>query len=252
MAHPSIVVHNCSFGYQPSEQVLHNVSFTVQSGQFLGIIGPNGCGKSTLLKLLLGLLTPLKGTITINGQTPPTVGVGYVPQVFQFDRRFPITAFEVVLGGRTRNLSSLGRYKKQDEEIARDALHKVGMSHMANQPFGELSGGQAQRVLIARALASEPTVLLLDEPTSSSDPEAENAILETIHSLKSGMTILMVTHNLQAILSRVEGILCVQGGAVMLHPKEVCEHFALGLYHIPLIETPQDHLMAHKKGEHRD
>lgn len=252
MTQPSIVVHDCSFGYQPSERVLHNVSFTVHPGQFLGIIGPNGGGKSTLLKLLLGLLSPLKGTVKVNGHTPPTVGIGYVPQVFQFDRRFPITAFEVVLGGRTRNLSPLGRYKKQDEEIARNTLNKVGMSHMADQAFGALSGGQAQRVLIARALASEPTVLLLDEPTSSSDPEAENAILETIHSLKSGMTILMVTHNLQAILSSVEGILCVQGGAVMIHPKEVCEHFALGLYHIPLIETPQDHFMPHKSEEHHD
>jgi zinc transport system ATP-binding protein len=247
MAHPSLVVHNCSFGYQPSEQVLRNVSFTVQRGQFLGIIGPNGGGKSTLLKLILGLLSPQKGTIRINGHTPPTVGVGYVPQAFQFDRRFPITAFEVVLGGRTRSLSLFGRYNKRDEEAAQAALHRVGLSPMANHPFGALSGGQAQRVLIARALVSEPTVLLLDEPTSSSDPEAESSILETIHSLKSGMTILMVTHNLEAILSHVEGILCVQGGAAMLHPKEVCEHFALGLYHIPLIQTPKDHFMTHKQ-----
>ena len=251
MAEPSIVVHNCSFGYVPNERVLHNVSFTVQPGQFLGIIGPNGGGKSTLLKLILGLLTPLHGTISVHGQTPPTQGVGYVPQVFQFDRRFPITAFEVVLGGRARNLSRFGQYRKQDEEAARGALHTVGLEHMADQPFGTLSGGQAQRVLIARALASEPTVLLLDEPTSSSDPEAENAILETIHTLKSGMTILMVTHNLQAILAHVEGILCVQGGAAMFHPKDVCEHFALGLYHIPLIETPKDHFQTHiKEGYH--
>ena len=132
--------------------------------------------------------------------------------------------------------------------MAREALHKVGLSHIARQPFGSLSGGQAQRVLIARALASEPTILLLDEPTSSSDPEAEKAILDTIHSLKPGMTILMVTHNLKAVLSHVESIICVQGGAAMLQPKDVCEHFALGLYHIPLIQTPHGHLAPHKKG----
>ena len=245
---PSIVVQNCSFGYQPGEQVLHNVTFSVQPGQFIGIIGPNGGGKSTLLRIILGLLTPQNGTVKIHGRTPPAEGVGYVPQAFQFDRKFPITVFEVVLGGRTRTLSALGQYRKQDEEMAREALHKVGLSHIARQPFGSLSGGQAQRVLIARALASEPTILLLDEPTSSSDPEAEKAILDTIHSLKPGMTILMVTHNLQAVLSHVESIICVQGGAAMLQPKDVCEHFALGLYHIPLIQTPHGHLAPHKKG----
>ena len=245
---PSIVVHNCSFRYQSGEQILHNVSFSVQPGQFIGIIGPNGGGKSTLLKLILGLLTPQSGTIRIHGQTPPVEGVGYVPQAFQFDRKFPITVFEVVLGGRARTLSALGRYRKEDEEITRDALHKVGMSHIARQPFGSLSGGQAQRVLIARALASEPTILLLDEPTSSSDPEAEQTILDTIHNLKAEKTILMVTHDLQAVLSYVESVICVQGGAAVLQPKEVCEHFALGLYHTPLIQTPQGHLAPHKKG----
>ena len=247
---PSIVVQNCSFGYQSGEQVLHKVSFSVHRGQFIGIIGPNGGGKSTLLKLILGLLTPQSGTVKVHGHTPPVEGVGYVPQAFQFDRKFPITVFEVVLGGRTRTLSALGRYGKRNEEIAREALRKVGLSHIAHQPFGSLSGGQAQRVLIARALASEPTILLLDEPTSSSDPEAENAILDTIHSLKSGMTILMVTHDLQAVLSHVESVICVQGGAAILQPKEVCEHFALGLYHIPLIQTPHGHLAPHKKREH--
>ena len=246
---PSIVVHNCSFGYQPGDRVLRNISFSVLPGQFLGIIGPNGGGKSTLLRLLLGLLSPQEGTVKVHGKTPPIEGIGYVPQAFQFDRRFPITALEVVLGGRIRNLSPFGRYEERDKESAQASLHKVGLAHMAHKPFGALSGGQTQRVLVARALASEPKILLLDEPTSSSDPEAEKNLVDLIYDLKSKMTILMVTHDLQAIISHVEGILCVQGGAAMLHPKEVCEHFALGLYHNPLIETPHDHLALHKKGE---
>lgn len=243
----SIKVENLSFGYQPKECILKKVSFSVEKGKFLGIIGPNGGGKSTLLKLLLGLLDPWEGTILINNTAPAKQQIGYVPQVFQFDKYFPITAFEVVLGGRARNLSSFGRYSSIDHDAAEHALARVGLPHLARQPFGALSGGQAQRVLIARALASEPTVLFLDEPTSSTDPAAEAGILETIQSLKDGITILMVTHNLSAILSHVEGILCVQGGAVMLHPKEVCEHFALGLYHIPLLETPEHHLTQHTK-----
>lgn len=244
---PSIKVKNVSFGYHPKECILKDVSFTINKGQFLGIIGPNGSGKSTLLKLLLGLISPWEGQILVNNSSPPAQNVGYVPQVFQFDRQFPITAIEVVLGGRARRLSPFGRYKEEDRTAAMEALHRVDLCPLAEQPFGSLSGGQAQRVLIARALASGPSVLLLDEPTSSTDPSAEASILETIQQLKKDMTILMVTHNLSGILSHVEGILCVQGGAVMLQPKEVCEHFALGLYHIPLLETPEHHLTPHKK-----
>ncbi len=243
----SIQVQNLSFGYHPQEYILKDISFRVGKGQFLGIIGPNGGGKSTLLKLLLGFLTPWEGSICINGDSPADQRIGYVPQTFQFDKHFPITAYEVVLGGRARNLSHCGRYEKKDRAAAKEALEKVGLSHLENHHFGSLSGGQAQRVLIARALASEPTILLLDEPTSSTDQEAESSILETIWQLKDGMTILMATHNLHGILSHVEGILCVQGGAVMLHPKDVCEHFALGLYHIPLLETPEHHLTNSKK-----
>lgn len=244
---PSIAVTNCSFGYHSKEPVLHNVSFSVQPGQLLGVIGPNGGGKSTLLKLLLGLLSPWEGTILINGHLPPAPHVGYVPQTFHFDRKFPITALEVVLGGRAKNLSWLGRYPKEDIETAHDALATIGLPHVANLPFGSLSGGQAQRVLIARALVSSPQVLFLDEPTSSIDPEAEASILSTIRHLQGSITILMVTHNLQAILSHVEGILCVQGGAAMLHPQEVCEHFALGLYHTPLVEAPDQHFTHVRK-----
>ncbi len=243
----AISVEHLSFGYHPKECILKNVSFHVDKGKFLGIIGPNGGGKSTLLKLLLGLLEPWEGTILMNSASPPTPRVGYVPQTFQFDKYFPITAFEVVLGGRARHLSWVGRYSEEDQAAAAAALHRVGLSHLENHVFGALSGGQAQRVLIARALAAEPAILLLDEPTSSTDPAAEAAILETIHGLHEAMTILMVTHNLAAILSHVEGILCVQGGAAMLHPKEICEHFALGLYHIPLLETAENHLTPHVK-----
>lgn len=237
----SILVTNMCFGHVPNECVLNEVSFTIEKGQFFGIIGPNGGGKSTLLKLILGLFNPWSGTITVNGQTPPTVDVAYVPQTFPCDRSFPITVLEVVLGGRARYLSSLGRFSKADREAAHQALESVGLTHICNQAFGSLSSGQAQRVLIARALASSPSILLLDEPTSSADPDAEAAILSIINSLKGTITVLMVTHSLEAILEMVEGILCIQGGAILMQPKDVCEHFALGLYHVPLAQTPHNH-----------
>ncbi len=237
----SITVSHVCFGHASGEPVLNNVSFTVTKGQFLGIIGPNGGGKSTLLKLLLGLLKPWSGSITVNGSAPPTLDVGYVPQVFPCDRSFPITVLEVVLGGRARHLSSFGQFNRFDHRAAHEALERVGLPHICHQAFGALSSGQAQRVLIARALASNPSILLLDEPTSSADPAAEAAILSIINSLKGTITILMVTHALEAILESVEGILCIQGGAVLMQPKDVCEHFALGLYHVPLTQTPQGH-----------
>lgn len=237
----TIYVDALSFGYKPSELVLRNVSFHVSKGTFYGVIGPNGGGKSTLIRLLLGLLKPLSGSILINNMSPPAHGVAYVPQSFLRDRAFPITVLEVVLGGRARHLSAWGRFSSADVQEAKLALERVGLLHLEKEPFGSISGGQAQRVLIARALASKPSVLLLDEPTSSTDPGAEAAILNTIDALKHEMTILMVTHDLDAILNYVEGVLCLQGGAVMMHPREVCQHFALGLYHTPLAENPKHH-----------
>lgn len=238
----SISTTDVCFGYRPDEYILKKVSFSIKKGQFFGIIGPNGGGKSTLLKLLLGLLNPWSGSVVIDGKAPPATDVAYVPQAFPFDRSFPITVLEVVLGGRARHLSRFGRFSKHDHEQAHEALERVGLHGVCDTPFGALSSGQAQRVLIARALAANPAILLLDEPTSSADPAAEAAIHSIIATLKGEITILMVTHNLEAILGAVEGILCIQGGAVLMQPKDVCEHFALGLYHFPLAKTPQNHL----------
>ena len=236
MKNPVIEVERVLFGYDPGEAVLRDVSFSIERHQFVAVIGPNGGGKSTLLKLLLGLIKPWKGTIAINGKSPPTTIMAYVPQVFSSDRAFPITALEVVLGGRVRHLSSWGSFQKKDIDIARESLSRVGLLHLEDQAFGTLSGGQAQRVLIARALSSQPEVLLLDEPTSSTDKEAEKAIFETLLQLKKELTIIMVTHNIASIVTHVEEVLCVDGTVSHIPPQEICEHFAIGLYHEPLLE----------------
>lgn len=243
---PTIQIDNLSFGYSPKELILKNVSLSIKQGQFIGIIGPNGGGKSTLLKLILGFLTPLSGKIVYNG-TPrlPKNEIAYVPQSLQLDKQFPITVIEVIVGGRASHLPSFGSFSQNDYQKAYDALEKVGLLHIASQPFGTLSGGQAQRVLIARALASNPSILLLDEPTASVDSTAETEVLQLIQSLAGSMTILMVTHDLRAALTHVDGIVCVQGGALFMQPKEICEHFALGLYHFPLMQTETSHFSHH-------
>jgi len=230
--------HVC-FSYEDSP-VVTDITFSVSKGEFVGMIGPNGGGKTTLLKLIMGFLKPSSGKITIFGHSTATAGqqIGYVPQSLRFDKQFPISVIELVMGGRLSHLPWYGKYSRKDKKAALDALDRVGMADFQNRSFGTLSGGQAQRTLIARALASEPNLLLLDEPTASVDSQAESDIFNILKGLQGDITILMVTHNLQAVIELVEKVVCVQQVATILDPQQVCEHFALGLYHAPLIKLP--------------
>lgn len=237
---PVIEIDHVNFSY-PGNSVLHDVSFQVNSGEFIGMIGPNGGGKTTLLKLILGFLRPSKGKVSVFGElageqsTSPN-RLSYVPQSVRFDRDFPISVEEVVLSGLISSLPWYGRFRLQDCKAAREALEQTGLSHLSGAAFGTLSGGQAQRVLIARALVSKPELLLLDEPTASVDSRAEADIYALLKQLKGQMTILMVTHDLGVAIDQVERVLCVQGSVISLKPEEVCKHFAFGLYHKPLIK----------------
>lgn len=234
--HPLLIVDNLCFKYQ-GIPVLRNVTFSVNSGDFVGIIGPNGGGKTTLLKAILGFVKPSSGKILIDGLPPVQArkNLAYVPQFARYDREFPISVLEVVLSGRLFDLPWYGKYSKLDDESAWEALTRVGLKDFAARRFGTLSGGQAQRVLIARALASNPRILLLDEPTASVDVQSETDIHALLNQLKGTMTILMVTHDVDAIINDVQRVICVRGESVVLNPREVCEHFALGLYHKPLL-----------------
>ena len=213
--------------------ILEDVNVEIGEGEFVGIFGPNGGGKTTLLKLAMGFLTPNKGKVSLLGS------IGYVPQVMRFDKAFPISALEVVMMGALNKLSWWGQYPSDVKEKAYSALERVAMKEKAKAPFGTLSGGEAQRVLIARAIVDEPRVLLLDEPTASVDPQAEQLIYNQLLELNKTMTILMVTHDLQTIIDKVGKLLCVHRRVTALKAKEVCEHFALGLYHTPL--TTKEH-----------
>ena len=244
----AISVEDVSFGYTKDEFVLKSVSFDVQEGEFVGLIGPNGGGKTTLLKLLMGFLEPWQGAISLFGKPATTYpnGIGYVPQVLHFDRYFPISVIDLVLEGRLSKLGWTGRYSKADKEAALHTLEQVNLIDYKDRSFGTLSGGQAQRVLIARALASDPKVLLLDEPMAAVDAKAEADIYDVLHKIRHTLTILMVTHDIQAVIAQVKRVLCVQGSVLSLAPSQVCEHFALGLYHFPLIMTPEQHFAKTK------
>lgn len=236
-----IDLEHVSFGYHNSP-VLKDINFQVNSGEFVGIIGPNGGGKTTLLRLIMGFLKPTSGNIKIFDRPSQAAAnqLAYVPQTTRFDKQFPISVWEVVLSGRLSHLPWYGIYRKIDKVAALEALEKVSMLEFQNKAFGTLSGGQAQRVLIARALASHPKLLLLDEPTASVDAQAETEIYNLLKELRGKMTILMVTHNLQVAIKLVDRVLCVRGEVIAIKTEEVCEHFALGLYHTPLINIKHD------------
>jgi zinc transport system ATP-binding protein len=228
-------VEHVDFHYEKT-RILEDVNFTILPGEFVGIFGPNGGGKTTLLKLVMGMLQPQRGIIRLFHHAPTETRhlVGYVPQAMRFDRDFPITVLEVVMMGCLKKLTWWGKYPKETKQKALYALERVGLVHKAYSSFGVLSGGEAQRTLIARAIVDEPQLLLLDEPTASVDPQAEQDIYHQLLELNKKMTILMVTHDLQTIIDKVGKLLCVHRQVSCLKAKEVCEHFALGLYHSPL------------------
>lgn len=227
-----------SYGHTP---VLIDATLKIYEKEFIGIIGPNGGGKTTFLKLLMGFLQPSSGTLTVTQSKEHPHSIAYVPQSTRFDKEFPISVEEVILSGLLSKLPWYGRFHTAEKIAAHAALEKVGLLHLINAPFGSLSGGQAQRVLIARAVVSQPQLLLLDEPTASVDNQAEADIYEILKELQSNMTILMVTHDLRAALEQVNRVVCIQKQVSIFQMKDICEHFALGLYHFPLQQTSLDH-----------
>lgn len=238
---PNIELDHVSFAYQ-NNPVLSNVSTKIYPGEFVGIIGPNGGGKTTLLKIIMGFLKPTRGHLSVFGHSPGTqhgkqARLAYVPQSIRLDREFPISVVEVVLSGLLSDLPWYGSFRAKEKQAAKEALALVKMEEFMDAPFGTLSGGQAQRVLIARALVSKPQILLLDEPTASVDSKSEAEIYSLLAGLKGQMTILMVTHDLNAAVNYVQRLLCVQGVVFSLKAEEVCEHFAMGLYHTPLVQA---------------
>lgn len=240
MTRKDIVIKATDVCFQYDKQeVLSNVSFSIGEGEYVGIIGPNGGGKTTLLQLLLGLLCPCKGEISVfqNNANIQTTEMGYVPQALQFDASFPLSTLDLVLMGRLSHLPWWGKYRKKDQTAAYHALEKVHLAHLAHTPFSQLSGGQKQRALIARALTDNPKILILDEPTNNLDSSSRDEIYELLDQLKKSTTIIMVTHDLQLVLNKVDVIFCVEKTLSEMSPKKVCEHFALGLYHHPLVES---------------
>ena len=202
---------------------LENVNLKVMEKDFIGIIGPNGGGKTTLLRLMMGLLKPTSGTVTVLGSPPVKKRryFGYVPQNSYTDRHFPIMVKEVVAMGLVTSYSFSPWFNRDKIKLAYDAMKAVSIDDLAEKKFGELSVGQKQRCLIARALVSEPKILLLDEPTASVDNTVEKDIYELFRSLNEKMTIILVSHDPGLISSNVNRVVCVNRQLVSHNIDEI-------------------------------
>lgn len=192
--------------------VLKDINLTIEDKEFVAIIGPNGGGKTTLLKAILGLVKPSTGKIKIYGSKPEDKNrsLGYVSQFTKFERTFPIDVFDVVLMGRLKSsIKVFNKYSKADIEYTKNVMNKLDIYKLKDRQIGQLSGGQLQRVLIARALCMEPKLLLLDEPTASLDEKSKSNIYSILKDLNKNMTILIVTHDVGFVFSYIDKVACL-------------------------------------------
>ncbi len=208
-SNPIISIKDLSFTYD-GPCILERINLDVGDGEFLGVVGPNAGGKSTLLKLILGLLQPVSGSVLVLGKEPQKVSrqVGYVPQYPLFSRDFPITVESTVLMGRLGN-SVFGGYSARDHQAAHQAMVETEVDSLAKRQLSTLSGGQLQRVLVARALACEPRILILDEPTANIDMRVETDIFDLLKELNRRMTIIVVSHDIGFISQYVGRVACL-------------------------------------------
>lgn len=252
----AIGLYDVSAGYG-NIMALENINLGIVEGSFTGIIGPNGGGKTTLLKLILGLIEPWNGKVEVFGDSPRhnRGKIGYVPQATTINRQFPITVRQTVSLGRLAGKAPwFHRYKSIDHEIVNSCLSRLELLDLADRQIGQLSGGQFQRVLIARALAVNPVLLLMDEPTSGLDARSSSKVYELLQDLNREITIIMVTHDTLAISSCVGNIACINHelhyhGEPTLDPEII-----IRLYGCPvdLIAHGVPHRVLEQHGGERD
>jgi zinc transport system ATP-binding protein len=222
------------FAYAQGPPVLTGVDLAVEAGEFVAVAGPNGGGKTTLLRLALGLERPTRGRVLLFGESPHAfrdrARIGYLAQRTRIGVHAPATVREVVEAGRTP-LRPLGRLRKEDHDAVDEAIERVGMTELARRPLMRLSGGQQQRAFIAKALAARPKLLVLDEPTTGVDVEAQEALAELLHRLHEelGVTILYVSHEFGAVEHFVQRLVLVRERIVFDGPPSELP----GMWHDP-------------------
>lgn len=230
-----LTIHKLTAGYHKIP-VLKNVNFSLEDKDFVGIIGPNGGGKTTFLKVILGQIKPWSGEIQYhfkNNNTDFRRSMGYLPQQSSIDRKFPIQVKEVVLSGLMKDKSVFGIFNRKDFKKADEIMEKTGVLHLKNQPVGELSGGQLQRVFLSRAIISSPELLILDEPDSFVDNRFEQELYTILKELNREIAILLVSHDIGTISSYIKTIVCINK-EFHYHPSNEISNEQLKVYNCPI------------------
>jgi len=230
---PAARLRGVTFRYPSSDNVLEAVDLEVESRDFLGLVGPNGGGKTTLLRVLLGLLEPQDGSVSVFGRPPREVRsrIGYVPQHSSIDLGVPAEVLDVVLMGRLSDSSWGPRFDRPHHEAAGRALAQTGTEDLAGRRFGELSGGQRQRILIARALAAEAELLLLDEPTAGVDIHRERELLDLLHRLNEKLPIVLVSHDITLVSSHLKRAAWVNRTVACYPAADLSPEVVESIYH---------------------
>lgn len=240
MSNPLVKLDKVNASYS-GKTVLSDVSLEVRPNDFMGVIGPNGGGKTTLLKLILGLLKPDSGTITRNiGKND----IGYLPQVSQFDDHFPITVYNVVLSGLSKGMGLQKMKKTESRGKVEEILDSVGLSDLQHRPIGEISGGELQRTMLARAIISSPRLLVLDEPNTYVDNRFEQELYRILEELNKQMAIMLVSHDVGTITPWIKSIACVNR-SLHFHPSNKITNAQLKVYNCPI------ELVTHGSVPHR-
>lgn len=226
-----IEIKNVSFSYPGGQAVLSDIDLNIHEGDYLGIIGPNGSGKTTLVKIILGLLEPNSGEIKIFGvpreQFRDWYKIGYVPQKVHVDPLFPVTVYETVSMGRYTGKKFWQALNRHDHTHIKRALEAVGMWELKDRRVADLSGGQLQRVFIARAIATEPKVIFLDEPTVGVDMETQTQFYHLLKKLNHEMdlTLVLISHDIETLAQETTEVACVNKTICYeKNPKEMTKH----------------------------
>jgi zinc transport system ATP-binding protein len=227
-----VEMHSLSASYG-TNLVLQNVDFKVMENDFIGVIGPNGGGKTTLLKIILGLLKPVKGDLVFNNELFGSNSIGYLPQISTGDVNYPVTVTDIILSGLMIRKKFFSRMSSSDKIKARKVTEELGLAELSESTLNELSGGQMQKVFLARAIIGDPKLLLLDEPGNFVDATFENDFYEKLKDLNKRMAILMVSHDVGTISSHIKSFACVNR-SLHYHPSNEITNEDLLAYGCPI------------------
>lgn len=246
-----VEIKNLSAGYN-GLLVLKHINLSVFDNDFIGIIGPNGGGKTTLLKVIMGLVKPSEGRVEYHlSDGNKRLNIGYLPQQFSTDKKFPISVEQVVLSGLMGSGNIVRGYSKNERVRAGEVMVKMGIDGLRNKAFGELSGGETQKTLLARAIISSPQLLLLDEPNTYVDQVFESELFIILEELNKNMAIVVVSHDAGMISTYIKTIACVNG-ELHYHPSNEINNEILKAYNCPIDlithgTVPHRVLKDHKK-----